>query len=466
MSEKGVLSKSIANNISEAIIDKLGGTGYVPTEWSENINLLGISSADIEEALASITEDTSSSDKGLLSLSIAYDMGAMLNKKYNTSRGFKPSEVSSAVSALIPLPEKTASGSIVTFSDGADDVPTKSLVVTIAPTLSGVSSVSETQTGKNLADLSNFVDGYVNSNGTFNTNHSNGEMRSGFIPVKPDTTYYFSIVETTGTAEAWVGIGEYTDTNTSSFVRRDGYWRFTTSATTKYVVVSARNLAKATKIQLEIGNDPTNWEAYTPIKQYTASLGRTIYGGTADIVKGEGKDSYDKGSMSSAYLSGLSSYIGYETSTYYFGGHPSVWVRNWNYSRAKTKQAGGIGCVCNKFPVSMHNTDIFASQYRIYFDVNGKNISSVADFIAFVQNLEANNESLDIVYELNDTYITDFTFTGQKINTRLGNNTMWSEQGDTEVVYRADIDLYEAPSTLSDTNNTETEGNEEQEVNE
>ena len=35
----------------------------------------------------------------------------------------------------------------------------------------------------------------------------------------------------------------------------------------------------------------------------------------------------------------------------------------------------------------------------------------------------------------------DFTFTGQEINTRLGYNAFWSEQGDTEVTYRADISL-------------------------
>lgn len=218
------------------------------------------------------------------------DMDAVLNKKFSTSTTYPPTDWPDTVNLLGPLPEKTASGAIANITDGADAVPLKNWLVTLPASLDGYTEVNGVRSGKNLIDLSSLVDGYVVSNGTFNNNHPMGEMRSDFIPVLPNTVYYFSIVETTGTADAWVGIGEYTDTNTSSFVRRDGYWRFTTSATTKYVVVSARNLAQATKIQLEIGNDPTTWEEYTPIEQYTASLGRTIYGGTADIVTGEGED--------------------------------------------------------------------------------------------------------------------------------------------------------------------------------
>ena len=51
------------------------------------------------------------------------------------------------------------------------------------------------------------------------------------------------------------------------------------------------------------------------------------------------------------------------------------------------------------------------------------------------------SENGEIVFYLKDMLQTDFTFTGQEINTRLGNNTFWSEQGDTEVTYRRDIDL-------------------------
>lgn len=363
MSEKGILSKSIASNISEAIIDKLGGTGYAPTEWSKNINLLGIASEDIEEALASITEDTSSSDKGLLSLSIASDMGAILNKKYNTSRGFKPSEVSSAVSALIPLPEKTTSSSpIADFSDGADDVPTKSLVVTIPPTLSGVSSVTETQTGRNLFNYE-AVEPFNNNviitrnDGDYTLQNNNsygvGAFRGISFHLKP-ASYSLSLGEAITVPvriyknDAWFNNGINAGNTSCTFtVTEEADYDFSCN-------VAANSSLTIKKCQFEVGSAATAYEPYTAPTTYTASLGRTIYGGEVDIVNGVGTDE------------------------------------------------------------------------------NGN----------------------------------DFTFTGQEIPTRLGYNAFWSDEGDTEVTYRADIDLYEAPSMLLGANNTETEGNEEQEVNE
>lgn len=366
MSEKGVLSKSIASNISEAIIDKLGGAGYAPTEWSENINLLGIASADIEEALASITEDTSSSDKGLLSLSIASDMGAMLNKKYNTSRGFKPSEVSSAVSALIPLPEKTtSSGSIVTFSDGADDVPLKSCEVALPPSLDGYSAVDVVSAGKNLL-INNGVD--ISGSGlSFVVNGDKSVTISGVATANAFFTFFENVlfkassymIRGSGNSNVQIIVrrGTASGSNIRTASSSDIAWNLGENTLCACVIRVASGTDLTTPItvypQIEVGSSLSDYETAISAT-YTASLGRTIYGGTVDVVKGEGTDE------------------------------------------------------------------------------NGN----------------------------------DFTFEPVEINSRLGNNTMWSDGGNTEVTYRADLDLYEAPSTLLSSNNTETEGNEEQEVNE
>lgn len=51
------------------------------------------------------------------------DMNAVLNKKFGTSQDYPPTDWAPTVNLLGPLPEKTASGSIVSFDDGADDVP-------------------------------------------------------------------------------------------------------------------------------------------------------------------------------------------------------------------------------------------------------------------------------------------------------------------------------------------------------
>lgn len=134
---------------------------------------------------------------------------------------------------------------------------------------------SEINLGKNLTDLSTFSSGYVNSSGTISPAAVEaGEMYSPFIKVSPNTAYIFKIVETAGTYQSWFGVGEYASNSESSFVRRDTNTittadsiTFTTSATTNYVRVSARNLSGATKVQLEKGSTSTSWaEYFTPIE--------------------------------------------------------------------------------------------------------------------------------------------------------------------------------------------------------
>lgn len=131
---RGSILISTANDIGTTLVDKLGGTGYTPDEWDSAANLCGIASADIETALENITESTpQGAERGSMSIAKANSIGAVLNKKFNTSRGFKPKEWASAASKLEPLPERTASGAIANITDGADDVPLKSCTCEIVP---------------------------------------------------------------------------------------------------------------------------------------------------------------------------------------------------------------------------------------------------------------------------------------------------------------------------------------------
>lgn len=127
--------------------------------------------------------------------------------------------------------------------------------------------------GKNMLDPSTLVDGYISVNGEYNTAHSADEMRSGMIAVSPSTAYTFSIQATSSTFDPWFGVGEYTSDNVASFVQRDTNnaagatsITFTTSATTNYIAVSARNLKTATKVQLEQGSSATTYEPWSPLE--------------------------------------------------------------------------------------------------------------------------------------------------------------------------------------------------------
>lgn len=127
--------------------------------------------------------------------------------------------------------------------------------------------------GKNMLDPSTLVDGYISVNGEYNAAHTNGEMRSGMIAVSPSTAYTFSIQATSSTYDPWFGVGEYTADNVASFVKRNTNSgsgvtsiTFTTSATTNYISVSARNLKAATKVQLEQSNSATTYEPWSPLE--------------------------------------------------------------------------------------------------------------------------------------------------------------------------------------------------------
>ena len=65
-------------------------------------------------------------------------MNSVLNKKFGTSgQNYPPKGWPDDVNLLGPLPIKTASGAIASFSDGADDVPVKSCKVSFTPSGGG-----------------------------------------------------------------------------------------------------------------------------------------------------------------------------------------------------------------------------------------------------------------------------------------------------------------------------------------
>ena len=258
--------------------------------------------------------------------SLKTDMNAVLNKKFGTSADYPPADWAPTVNLMGPLPEKTiVSSPIADFSDGADDVPTKSLVVTIPPTLSGVSLLNETQTGYSVFLPMDIEQGSISGTGS-NINSARRIRTAVRKAVSPSTEYKIKVNSEVQIYE----VHEYTDLTGSSthLTVNASEYTFTTKSTTNYLRILFRYSNDATITpsaitELQVTDGALYW------KTYTANLGRTIYGGEVDIVNGTGTDE------------------------------------------------------------------------------NGN----------------------------------DFTFTGQEVPTRLGYNAFWSDSGDTEVTYRADINL-------------------------
>ena len=382
--------------------------------------------------------------------SVKTDMNAVLNKKFGTSTDYPPADWAPTVNLMGPLPEKTASSApICTFSDGADDVPTKSLVVTIPPTLSGVSSVTETQTGKNIyktkatTRTNNGVTYTVNNDGTISLGGeaNSTSYLSGNTGANHDYMSYFPA----GTYTLSGGISNdirlyavcYDDEGnalSNNFNNANGQPRTETISVPFWfriqIVVQNGIDTSGVKInpQLEAGSTATTYEPYQTPTQYTASLGRTIFGGQPDIVNGVGKETYARikldpswewvksGSALNGFFAFIASYI------------PTI----------KTNEQ----FIATGFNYASNVTDYFNNYGKCWCD-NAINFNCDPNICGGVTTEAWKQYITD-----NDIYLvaklvtpTDFTFTGQEVPTRLGYNAFWSEQGDTEVTYRADIDL-------------------------
>lgn len=353
-------------------------------------------------------------------------MNAVLNKKFGTAVDYQAEGWPDDVNLLGKLEEKTASGTIVTFSDGADDVPTKSLVVTIPPTLSGVSSVTETQTGRNLL-VNNGTD--ISGSGlSFVVNSDKSVTISGVATANAFFTFFENVlfkassymIRGSGNSNVQIIVrrGTASGSNIRTASTSDIAWNLAEDTSCACVIRVASGTDLTTPItvypQIEIGSSLSDYEMAISTT-YTADLGRTIYGGQVDIVKGEGSNGYGK----ITDFSGLTANGTSSTGAYRYRlniADCAVYTdRQAISSEPLTFRASFNGSV-NEFYNASGYLLIFLSQ------------DNVADAIEYLTGVS-------IVYPLATP--TDFTFEGQEVNTRLGYNAFWSEQGDTEVTYRS-----------------------------
>lgn len=375
-------------------------------------------------------------------------MNAVFNKKFGTSgQNYPPKQWPDDVNLLGPLPEGTASGSIANFSDGADDVPTKSLIVTIPATLEGVSSVTETKIGKNLLDTANAETKSNNSvnvtcdgkgNYTATGTATGGSANITFTlktPCEIKSGMYLHLMNSPANANASVTFQKQDNTSiyapalspANRIVDLSSYVGQVIYSIRLYVVNNA-SVDLTFSPMLCYSNTATTFEPYVAPTQYTALLGRTIYGGTADIVNGEGES-----------LCGKIVFDGSETrwAEYATGNGYAIPLTGMKRGTWYTSPLA----LSSPLPKAPNNDNlgvrIGVSNDGIYV-VQANTIQGVTDLASFKAWLSEN--PLTVIYPLDTS--TDFTFTGQEVNTLYGVNNFWNDAGgDTTVVYRRDIDL-------------------------
>lgn len=490
--ERGSIKISTANDIGTSLVTVLGGDGYSPEEWADNINLCGIHAADIENALENIEDSTGSgSERGSFLVSIANKIGAVLNKKYNTSRGFKPKEWASAISMLTELEVKTASGSVASFDDGADDVPLKSCTCEIVPQqdLHGYANPWAPGCGKNKLYIPDNVDTTVNDlrvqyskttelftiSGT-NTNASSHMLKRWYISSNEIILPTFAIGETytlfcNNTTLPLYMQFTYKDSNNANHAL--GYMQFSTGKVTftipndfsvlndlqLYVNGTATTVNGTFNIWVEKGTvSSSSWEPYSnicpitgtteieithtdgqnpPIESETrnAALGLTVYGGSfsSDGTLTETHKIFTLNGSSSENYSGTGN---------------RVVLTSLNSQTAPNTDNVSIidGNVCSHFPqVTNNNTyggnfgfSVSASaQYTYLYFSDGSGNMTAEGFKAWLQN---NPITLVLKVKAPTDYAIDPL---PEINSYYGDNDIFSDVqgGTTTVEYRADIDL-------------------------
>lgn len=384
---------------------------------------------------------------GGLPAGLQTDMDAVLNKKFSTSTTYPPADWPDTVNLMGPLPEKTiVSSPIADFQDGADDVPTKSLIVTIPATLSGVSTITETQTGRNLLLLNDgtytigntgatatILNGEISVNGTTVNSGGRTTRLSDYFILHAGTYYISPVISASPYVRSYLN-----KKSDNTVVGYSSGSAFTVSEDTEVYfginIESGKTYDTTLTPQLEFGSTAHAYEPYQTPTTYSANLGRTIHGGYADLVNGDGVDSGVKYTLDGTQTVTMFSTTDANVKRF------SVSIPN----DSITTTTDRTDIISDVLPTAT-NAITSAGGKGIHYRTNGSHnvivcfgsdvsLSSEAEYNAYVSE-----HNIEIVYTLATP--TGYTFDGQEINTRLGYNAFWSDQGDTEVTYRADINL-------------------------
>ena len=208
-------------------------------------------------------------------------MNTVLNKKWGTSGTYPPETWPETVNLMGPLEEKTVSGSVVTFSDGADDVPLKKCEVTIPANLTGVSSVAVVHCGANIWDKE-WEQGSYNTD-TGEPGYSSTRIRSkNDIFVKGVTSIYIVSPENV----RCIFMDENKTVIGSPSAVHNGVVTPTTGAVyMRWYTGAGYGGTYNNDISFNLDITDTDYHAYNGTT-HTANLGKTIYGGEVDIVNG------------------------------------------------------------------------------------------------------------------------------------------------------------------------------------
>lgn len=328
----------------------------------------------------------------------------------------------------------TASGSIATFNDGGNNIPMKSCEVDIVAqqvgtgtpspsnprTISGFSSVEVDVLGINLLNPNTLTANSLLrvSNGTVHTDSAYSAYSvSDYINIKGGESYFLLLdsINSNTYGHAWYDVNK-------NFISA-----IPSNDTNKNKVHTAPNNAHYLRVSVRVSDSTsvnypstdTTYHAYNGTT-HTITLPETIYGGTAELVGGNGIKTWD-------YVADLSSL-------------------SWSYSSTYQLFLATISDIPVPASANGVNYDVVCSAYmtdtgKKYNDRTDKSITgpdknfssshfliikdtNYTDATAFKNSLSG----IQLIYKMETP--TAFTFTGANIPTLSGVNNVYADSGD------------------------------------
>lgn len=369
---------------------------------------------------------------------------------------------SEALSAYIV---ETETGSIASFTDGADDVPVKDLTVAIEPAqdLHGQSSPYPAGGGKNIGYISedNCISHqrdsveYKNNGAVVTSTADYG--RAGFtMPVVNGQQYTVSFkAKKTGNAYAI----QFNNANEFAYSYRAEIltetltsYSFNITATSDIFFVGIYPNAAGTNItvedfQLEKGSTATAFAPYSnicPISGWTGANvtvnddvfsidfpteAGTVYGGTLDVTTGVltvDRAIVDLGTLNWGYNSGYGFYVNRESSLL--------------PANAKAFDAGTkANIVCSAYKTETYSKTT-SGDYPMCIGL-GTTFFAVSDTrYDNATSFKTASSGVMLCYELATPQT--YQLTPQEVSTILGQNNIFADTGNVTVQYRADTKLY------------------------
>lgn len=347
-------------------------------------------------------------------------------------------EMADKASAIVD----TASGAIASFPDGMA-APAKDVTIGIEPVqsgsgdpsptnvrpISGWTGANVTRTGFNVWDEETEIGDIDGITGAIKI--GNYLITKNYIPVLPNTTYYFSM-------PSKVFFYEY-DANKDVIMNGDYAYHFkatsgtfTTGANTHYITFrnDINNASQTYNHDICINlSDPAKNGTYEPGHVVTIpiswqSVAGTVYGGTLDVTTG--LLTVDRGIK---VLNGSEDWAEYASGN------------GFRLLLSEMKNGEAQDGIANYLPtvdgLSALGIEFGRNDKRIYL-AQALTIGGVSNLSSWRSYLESNQ--LQIVFPLATPQT--YQLTPVKIEMLLGDNNVWADTGDSTVTYRADTKLY------------------------